>query len=242
MKTKRLLSVALFILSLIYFLSCSDFFEERIEGNNNVVIKERIISPFNEVISTGIFDVYITIADSISLFVEAEENLFAFIITKVKGDKFYAEVKDNYRLVPNETIKIYITTPNLNTAMLTGSGNILCDSLTNDYLDLDLTGSGKIIFNNIDILELDGDITGSGNIILSGSNDRSDLIITGSGNIRSLDLIQNTCEAEITGSGNIYVNVIEHLDAEISGSGSIYYLGNPIVEKHITGSGTVGRY
>lgn len=242
MKTKQLLSAGLFILSLIYLSSCDELFEERIEGNNIVVTKVRTVTPFNEVISTGNFDVFITIADSTSLIVEAEENLFAFITTKVSGDKFYVETKDNYRIDNNKPIKIFLTTPNMEGAMLTGSGFIVCDSLTTDFLDLEITGSGDIEFNKLDLLEIDGQITGTGDIIVSGTADRSDFTITGSGHIHSLDLLQNYCDALITGSGNIYVNVDEYLKALITGSGYIYYLGNPTIEQKITGTGAVRPY
>ncbi|NOQ25844.1 MAG: hypothetical protein GQ564_10825 [Bacteroidales bacterium] len=242
MKTKQLLSAGLFILSLIYLSSCDELFEERIEGNNIVVTKVRTVAPFNEVISTGNFDVYITIADSSSLIIEAEENLFAFITTKVRGDKFYLEEKDNYRIDNNQAIKIFLTTPNIEGAMLTGSGFIICDSLTTDFLDLEITGSGDIEFNKLDLLEIDGQITGSGDITVWGTADRSEFTITGSGHIHGLDLLQNYCDALITGSGNIYVNVDEHLKALITGSGNIYYLGSPTIEQKITGTGAVRPY
>ena len=242
MKKRQLLSAGLFILSLIYLSSCDGLFEERIEGNNIVVTKVRTVTPFNEVISTGNFDVYITIADSTSLIVEAEENLFAFITTKVSGDKFYVETKDNYRIDNNKPIKIFLTTPNMKGAWLTGSGFIVCDSLTTDFLDLEITGSGDIEFTKLDLLEIDGQITGTGDIIVSGTANRSDFTITGLGQIHSLGLLQNYCDALITGLGNIYVNVDEYLKALITGSGYIYYLGNPTIEQEITVTGAVRPY
>ena len=197
---------------------------------------------YDEVVSTGDFDVYVTIADSTSLRVEAEENLFPFIVTKVSGQKFYIEEKDDYRLDNNKPMKIFITTPNMEGVKLTGSGFITCDSLVTDFLSIEITGSGRIEYNNIDVNDVEGEISGSGDIVLTGITNRSDFNITGSGSIRSLELYQNNCDARITGSGNMYVNVEDYLKAEITGSGNISYLGSPIINDDITGTGRVKRY
>jgi hypothetical protein len=242
MITKRNLITGLFISSMFLILSCDDLFDERIEGNNVVVTKIRSVTSFDEIVSTGNFDVYFTVADSTSLIIEAEENLFPFITTRVGGERIYIETKDNYRLDNNEPIKIILTSPNMEGVVLTGSGFIVCDSLSTDYFSAELTGSGKIEFLNIDVTETDAEISGSGDITLSGTVNRSELLITGSGNIKTLDLYQKYCEATITGSGNIYTNVEDHLKAVITGSGNIYYTGNPIIDKTITGTGSVKKH
>lgn len=242
MKTNRILFLGIYILSLISLLSCDEIFDERIEGNNIVITKIRSVSTFDEIVSTGNFDVYFSMADSTSLSIEAEENLFPFIITRVSGGRFYVETKDNYRIDNNEPIKVKITSPNMEGAVLTGSGFIICDSLTNDFLSVEITGSGNIEYNNMNVNDIDAEISGSGDITLSGTASRTDLLITGSGNIKTMDLYQNNCEAKITGSGNIYVNVDDYLKAVITGSGNIYYTGNPIIDKIITGTGAVIRY
>ena len=242
MKTKHLLNIGFFLLSLVFLASCDELFDDRIEGNNNVVYKIRDVSTFNEVVSTGNFDVIITIADSTSLIVQAEENLFPFIMTTVRGQKFYAEVKDDYQLDNNQPIKILLTTPNLEGVILTGSGIIVCDSLTTDFLSTEITGSGRIQFLNIAAKDIIADIPGSGEIFISGETDRSEFYISGSGSIQCLSLIQTDCYSNISGSGNIYTNVNDYLEVDISGSGSVYYSGTPEIDSYISGSGQVLRY
>jgi len=242
MTTKQLFGFIILIISTFYLTSCDEWYDERIDGNGTVVELERSISSFNELISIGNFDVYLTMADSTSLRIEAEENLLPYIITKVSGDKFYVEVKDRYSLDNNEPMNIYLTTPNLEEAILAGSGKIECDSITSNYLDLKITGSGRIDFDNVDVQDLGLEIAGSGDILLTGLADNGDFEITGSGSIRSLDLIQEECEARIVGSGNMYILVNDYLKAVITGSGNIYYAGHPIVDEYISGTGDVRRY
>ena len=242
MTAKRILYTGLFFFSLTYFTSCDKLFNERIDGNNTVITKERTISAFDEIVSTGNFDVYLTISDSTTLRIEAEENLIPFIVTKVTGEKLYVETKDDYRLDNNRAMKVFVTSPHMEGTRLTGSGVITCDSLTTDFLSIEISGSGRIEFNKLDVNDIHGEISGSGDITLSGSNDRSELEITGSGSIRSLKLLQNECEARITGSGNMYVNLEDYLKAVITGSGNIYYEGSPIINENVTGTGNVRRY
>ena len=49
MTTRRIIGAGLFILSLIYLSSCDEMFDERIEGNNTMVMKERTVTTFDEV-------------------------------------------------------------------------------------------------------------------------------------------------------------------------------------------------
>jgi Putative auto-transporter adhesin, head GIN domain len=242
MKTNRIVQFGMFILLAITMMSCDEWLNDRIEGNNHVISKTRDISTFNEVVSTGNFEVEIIIADSISLIVRAEENLFPFILTTVRGQKFYAEVKDDYQLDNNQPIKIFLTTPNLEGVILTGSGIIVCDSLTTDFISTEITGSGRIEFSKVIAKDVIADISGSGDIIISGETDRSEFYIPGSGNIQCLDLYQTDCYSNISGSGNIYTNVNDYLEVDISGSGSVFYSGSPEIDSHISGSGQVIRY
>lgn len=223
-------------------ISCDDWLNDRIEGNSNVVSKTRDITAFNEVVSTGNFDVIITIADSTSLIVQAEENLFPFIMTTVRGQKFYAEIKEDYQLDNNQPINIFLTTPNLEGVILTGSGIIVCDSLTTDLLSTEITGSGRIEFSKVTAKDVIADIPGSGDIIISGETDRSEFYIPGSGSIQCLDLYQTDCYSNISGSGSIFTNVEDYLEVDISGSGNVYYIGTPEIDSHISGSGQVLRY
>jgi len=242
MTTKRFFYAGLFLLSFIAFSSCDEMFDERIEGNRNVITTTREIPDFDEVVSAGNYDVYITIADSTSLRIEAEENLIRFIETYVSGRNLYIEEKDDYWLDNNKPMKLFLTTPSLDEILLTGSGKIVCDTISSEYLILKITGSGKIEFNKTYVDNMKAVLTGSGDIILSGKGLESEYNVTGSGSIRAIDFIHNDSESTITGSGNIYVYAIEYLKAVITGSGDIYYEGNPDITERITGTGDLRRY
>jgi len=199
MTTKQIL-IALFISSIFSLTSCDDMFDDRIEGDENVTIKTGDISSFDELISEGKFEVFITKADSTSLVLEAEENLQAFIITEVHDHKLYIEEKDHYRLDNNKPMKIFVTTSNIDKITLTGSGNIDCDSIFAEYLDIEITGTGRIDLNNLMVEEINAEISGSGNIYVNAT----DYLI-----------------ATITSSGDIYYEGNPDLNENVTGTGDV---------------------
>lgn len=237
------LYVIIFVITVIIlmFTSCYDLSLRCIKGNGNVTQEYRIHENFDQVISEGSFSVYIQYDSVFEVEVEAEENLIQYIETEVKNARLYIEERENRCLRSNEPIVIRIKMPEITAVKLTGSGDIICDSVNTDIFDIDLVGSGDIDANVwADIIE--ADLTGSGEIYLVGEADETDFSIPGSGNIRSLELYQNECYAEIIGSGNIYVNVAEYLEVRITGSGNVYYLGNPVIDSQILGSGDIIAY
>lgn len=214
-----------------------------IRGNNEYTSEVRTIDEqFSGVVNEGSMDVFVMLDSVDEVIVEAEENLIDYISTKVKGNSLYIEVKNNRCLNENRDITVYVKTRNLNSIKLSGSGNIYCDSVSCNALEVDLTGSGNIEFTSY-APYVDASITGSGDIIVNGVAEETDFDITGSGRIQSFNLEQEDCFARISGSGNMYVNVTGLLDVSITGSGDVYYIGSPSnVNLSVTGSGNVSSF
>jgi hypothetical protein len=211
------------------------------KGNYNLISQNRDLSGFEQVNSSGDFDVIICHDSLFSVTVEAEENLLRFIKTETESGILYVGIKDHKNLKPHYPIKVTVHMPSLTGIRLSGSGNISCDTFNEQQMDADLSGSGNISFS-VHATKIDADISGSGEIKIAGSAREAKLSISGSGEFEALSLSCNTCYADITGSGNMYVNVSDQLQVHISGSGNVYYSGNPAINTSITGSGRVIRY
>jgi len=227
----------------------------RIDGNGNVVSETRHMPPFNRVVNSGVFNVYVQ-QDSVSeVTIEAESNLIQSIRTRISGTTLEIDTKDN--LNSHYPINLYIRTPDVNGISLNGSGIISANDIVTSQLDVDISGSGDIevsaeadhvrigisgsgtgdIQVTTDIIE--SEITGSGDMYFAGIANTGDFRISGSGTIRAEALQLKECYANISGSGSMYVTVSDLLDVNISGSGSIFYYGNPTVKTNISGSGDV---
>ena len=226
-----------------------------IDGNNQVATEERNLVSFNKVRNEGTFNVYIKQDTVFTATVVAESNLIPHIRTIVNGNTLEIDTRENLR--NNQPMSVYITTPSIQSAILSGSGLVYVDSLDTEFLEVVITGSGNITgyaetssintiisgSGSIDLESysntMDAIISGSGNIDLFGETSSGNFTISGSGSINSYNFPQSECLAKISGSGSMYVNVTDYLDVNISGSGSVFYIGGPALNVNITGSGQV---
>jgi len=237
MKYQNLLLILIIAGFLLIFGACDENYN-CIEGNNNVIMEERVVNYFKSVITEGNFNIEV-IQDSVSkVVIEAESNYMPYIRTNVYGSILEIDTRNNSCFDPNYPIRVYVYTPDLESASIEGSGNIYCDRLQTSELYLNITGSGNIEVD-VETIELHASIVGSGNIELQGTAVESSLSVSGSGSVFSYHLPVETCDVKISGSGNVYVNVNTFLNIVISGSGSVYYIGNPTITTNISGSGSV---
>jgi len=240
MKTIKLFITGSFI-AMLAMTSCCDIFDHCIRGDGPVVQEVRDMEPFSGVASSGSFHVHVQLDDINQVTVEAEENLIPYIYTRVKSGRLIIKTRDHYCIKNHAPIHIYVKATYLNMLDLSGSGEILCDSVSSNYFDIDLSGSGDIdVTLYADFIE--ADVSGSGEIMMEGEAHETELDISGSGRIRALDLYHDRCFANISGSGKMYVHVFDLLNVNISGSGTVYYLGNPQIIANITGSGKILHY
>ena len=216
--------------------SCID--EMFLEGNGVVKSEIRVASGFDEVVSSGDFQVTIMPGSGYSVEVSAESNLLPYIETDVIGNTLKIRTRGIRSLRQNVPIVINITTPVLNGLTLSGSGLIQTGSFLSSDFRIDLSGSGNID-TQISSDRIKASVSGSGTIFMEGAAVESNFVISGSGKIKSYKLEQSSCRAVISGSGDLFVNASESLDASISGSGRVYYIGNPVIHTSISGSGAV---
>lgn len=258
---KNLTKLSIFIALLITFSSCDDFFYPCIYGNGIVNSEIRSLPVFSSVNLTTDFTVYIIQDSFYGVEVEAEENLIPYVLTGIIDRNLIIKTRDNYCLRETEPIKIYVHTPELKKMVVSGSGNIFCDSLDVFEMKTVISGSGNIKIDKLIAENSEAYISGSGYIyleylktdylesVISGSGmvkaigyaTTTDLLISGSGDYRLVDLVQDFCKVRISGSGSAWLNVNQILDVTISGSGSVYYKGNPVIDMSISGSGKVIR-
>jgi hypothetical protein len=234
-----------------------------IDGNGQLATESRMVSEITDLINATSVDLIYRKADSVSVTIEAESNLIGHIVTSAAGGRLQIRT-DPRNTCFNYTIRpvITVTSPELNSMDLTGSGSFEADTLSGNTVEVRLTGSGNLYTGSINsdniiitvtgsgdasimnAIGFDSDftLTGSGNLEIAGKAENGVMRVTGSGDVKSENFIITTATETITGSGNIYTNVLNTLTAVISGSGNIYVRGNPTVNQTITGSGRVMNY
>lgn len=139
-----------------------------------------------------------------------------------------------------DDLTFFITVPDLDKIVLSGSGEIFSTNTFVDEGDVELTISGS---GEIDVAyeadDVDATISGSGKITIEGLADDLDISISGSGDFRGFNLFANSADVSIAGSGDAEVQVADRLEVSIAGSGDVFYKGQPELDVTISGSGEV---
>ena len=199
----------------------------RIKGNGILKTEHRSLKNYDKITVSGPFNVALVYGEEGDISIKMEENLLEYLVTEVKGDKLIIRWKKKVNISTRRGIHIIVPFKDINTIILTGSGDVICKDLikTNNFNTL-LTGSGDIIAN-IEADSIKAKVTGSGNIELLGESHSLDVLVTGSGGFQSYKMIAETANTRVTGSGDIGLFVSQDITAKVFGSGDIVYRGHP---------------
>jgi len=229
-----------------------------VQGSGKKASEKRQTGEFTGVVLDGSAHVAVKIGESASVIVEGDDNILPLITTEVKDGRLVIGSRGSY--TTRLGIRVYVTTPKLEAAILSGSGSlrtqqvesrqfeasvpgsgkIEIDGLTADTVDASIGGSGTLKVNGLKCESLAASLGGSGSIEVSGSANLLEASIDGSGNLELGQLATHDVTVNISGSGQADVQAAGNLDAAISGSGSVRYSGNPkTVREKISGSGRV---
>jgi hypothetical protein len=161
----------------------------------------------------------VSVGDTQSVVVHADDNLLAKITTTVKaGELLIGSAPGPYTTKSPSSVEV--TVPSLDSVTLSGSGIIDVSGIYAPTLSVRLPGSG--------VLRAEGRTT--------SLNARLD----GSGDVQLQGLVAKDVHAVVSGSGRILVTATRNIDATVSGNGAIVYGGNPPqVTTHMTGSGAI---
>jgi hypothetical protein len=225
-----------FISLCLIFNSC-----DKVKGKGDVVSQLRNITGFTAISLAMEGDLYFTPDSVYSVEIQAQQNILDVIESTVEGGRLVFKIEDHTVLGTHEPIRIYIHAPSVNDLDISGSGNIMADSLMDETdLHYNVSGSGNINLYEIKGHSVSGNISGSGNIKgLSGTADQESLNISGSGNLDFLNVMADSVYVTISGSGDVKVYAVKYLEVTISGSGNVKYNGSPVINQHISGSGNV---
>ncbi len=210
-----------------------------VRGSGNLVSEERPVSGIERIALYGIGEVEVTLGDSESLVVEAEENLLEYLETDVDNGVLELRTRNLINLQPRRDIRYLVTVQSVEGLEIFGSGNITLDRADSTAMRLLIAGSGDIKIGELRADSLDITIPGSGDIRLSGEVGRQTINVAGSGKYHADDLLSQSAEIRVAGSGDMTLWVVEDLTVRILGSGDVRYYGEPSVSQTILGSGNI---
>ena len=219
------------------FVSCDE-----VRGSGIVSKEERDLSNFSVLEASGSMDVYITKGNASHATIEAEDNILPLVELIEENSRLEVRFKRNVRINNRKPVKVFLTTAQLESASLSGSGNLDIQSHFESAtpVHLSLSGSGNLNAS-YSAPELNVDLAGSGNLRIKGETRDLKVNLAGSGDAHLEELMTETADLSIAGSGDVDLHASRDLKANIVGSGDVKYKGNPMVTVNKVGSGSVKK-
>lgn len=197
---------------------------------------------FSKVHSGGSWEVILEEGNTEQIRIEAKGVELSKVKTEIDGDALeLGLVKGNYN---NVSLKFYVTYRNLEGLRCSGSGEMEVKSdVTAEEFYIGLSGSGDIIMESLRADELDVDISGSADVtIRSGAVGLADISQSGSGDFDGENLSIDELNVSKSGSGNTYVGELGEVSVRSSGSGDIVYSGSPRMgDIRVSGSSSIRK-
>ena len=241
----------LFVLLLVLFVSTAcaiPFGPSLVKGSGKIVVEERDVQNFEQILVTGAGRVIITQGDSESLTIETDDNLMEYIETEVKGKTLEIGFKDGTvlssggdqtALEPTDGFIFRINVIDLSSVTVSGAAKIENDKLKTDSLNIILSGAGDINLDDLNTDDLDVLISGAGDIQVVGAVNTQNVRLSGFGRYQGFDLKSQQAVVIISGAGGAEVWVSDTLEVVISGAGDVKYYGSPDVNPEISGLGRI---
>ena len=190
-----------------------------VTGSGVAASETRTVAGFNQIELSGVGEVIVEVGAEPSLVVEADDNLIPLLTSRVDNKTLVLGTQQNTMINTRSPIRFRVTVPNLEAALLSGSGDMAASGIKSNSFRCEVSGSGAVT--------------------LSGVVGSLAAEITGSGTLHAGELKSEHAEVSTAGSGAATVWATQSLNVEISGSGSTQYFGTPKVKRSISGSGAI---
>jgi hypothetical protein len=207
-------------------------------GSGRVVEKTFEVSDFSGVTLATFGDLYIEMGEEESLRVEAEKNLVEYFEVTTENGMLKIDDRDFVALHPTKPVKFYLTAKELDTIVLSGSGDIDAPDLEGKQISITISGSGDLKADDLSADEIALKISGSGSLGVEGSQaKRQGIAISGSGDVRIDDLEADDLQVRIDGSGSVRISGGDAKEQRVSVYGSGDYRARDLAseEANVTG-------
>jgi hypothetical protein len=210
-----------------------------IEGDGNVVAKERKVTPFDQIDVSGAFTVVLKQGEREAVTVEADENLHEIIIVKVVGGTLLIDSEQNIRQAKKREVQVTFT--ELDRVEISGAVTLKNESML-ELKNLMIEGRGaSTIDMQVAAGRLDCKFSGASTVNLTGHAEHFSVELSGASDLNTFDLDAANVHLVVRGAGDARIAASEYLNVSISGAGSVIYQGDPQIEKHISGAGSVKK-
>ena len=193
-----------------------------VRGSGRLAEDVRDVSGFTGVDLATWGNLTIEVGEKEELRIEADDNLIDYFETYVEGDTLKIKTRPGVVLIPVEPVNLFLTVNELDTIIVSGSGDVTGPGLEADHIRVAIYGSGDVRLGDLEADAVELRIVGSGDMDVAGVRAKEHSItITGSGDVRLDELYASSVDVRIPGSGELDVlaGQVEEQAVTIRGSG-----------------------
>jgi hypothetical protein len=196
-----------------------------IKGSGHQVTENRKVADFNKIDISGGFKVNLKQDSSLTLSINADDNLLKYIKTSVDDGKLTIKTKRN--ICGSGQLTINIGVRKLEELRSSGAIELTNDSLlTTQDLTLDLSGASKITLN-LNAANLTTTGSGAVELHLKGQASTHHIDVSGVARVYAFDFVVGDYNIETSGASHCDINVLKSLKVSSTGASDIKYKGNP---------------
>jgi hypothetical protein len=228
----------------ILFSSCKSNmdFSNGLDGNGNVKTETRnITETFKKIeVSRGI-DVIVEEAATLTIEVEADENLIKHITTVVENGTLKISADQNIDYAKKETVTIKMPMNNTIDAIETTSGSTFRTKNTLRGNNLSVkSSSGSELTADLEYEKVHAESTSGSDLTLSGKALQLESASSSGSQINADKLLANDVNAQATSGSSTDVHALVKIDGKASSGASIDFDGKPkTVKKEESSGGSV---
>lgn len=204
--------------------------------DNDKVVIDRELKPFDHLVLSGVFNVKIESGDQEKVVINTREEILEYITIENKNNKLTIKTDDKYKNIKAGKINILVVCKELSVLKITGVGNVeSTNAIKGDDLELFISSVGKTELN-LKVNSIMAKVSAVGDISIIGSAEKATINTSGVGNFNLSKFIIKDVHMVNSGIGNVSVHATENLDLTSSGIGQVNYFGNPNA-KNVVSSG-----
>lgn len=212
----------------------------RVNGSGSVITKDLEFKDFDQVEVGSTFNLELVRADTYSVAVTADDNLFEHIDIHQQGRTLHIGLKR--ATFGNGTWRARVTMPSLERLEVSGASRAtLAGFASEGRMEFDVSGASTLT-GRLDADTVDLEASGASTVELGGTTASLELEVSGASRAELGDLPVTDARARVSGAGKATINISGTLDADASGASTIAYVGNPTLGRTTTsGASSIRR-
>ncbi len=223
-------NLLLFVLLISAFVTQAQK-NERVEGSGKLITKDFPVKSFDELASSGVFNLQLSQGDKESVKIEADDNLMDLFLVENEGSKLNIHMKKDVDINSKTKMKVYVTFKTLKAMSLSMVGSTSSDEKLK-FADLKIKNQSVGSVNldmSLQSLRLENESVGS--LKLTGSADNAVIKSNSVGSVQAGEFVVQKMDIDNTGVGSATVNAEKELKLTDSFLGKVHNKGNATIKR-----------